>query len=135
MPVVVGWFNGQHVLYLSPEASDPATGGSQANVSSLLGRSANSNAVVPIFALTNFKQGKIIPSAPLPTGPTSTSMDYSPLWQVFTVTWKFGMTPELLRSSDDVQAAVAAGKVTMTKTNIVVNCQVSFPLWAVCFPA
>jgi hypothetical protein len=110
MPLVVGWFNGQPVLYLSPEASDPGAGGPQANFSSLLGRSANTNAVVPIFIVTNFKPGNIIASAPLPTGPASTSMAYSPLWQVVTVTWKQGMTPSLLTSSDDVQAALAAGK-------------------------
>ncbi|HJZ99014.1 MAG TPA: hypothetical protein VKE70_21035 [Candidatus Solibacter sp.] len=132
MPVTVGWFNGQHVLYLSPEASDPAAGGPQANFSTLLGRAANTTAAVPIFVVTNFKQGNVIPSAPIPTGPKSTSLGYSPLWQVNTVTWKTGVTPFLLTSSDDVQAALASGKVTVTKTGIVVNCPVvSSPLGGV----
>lgn len=126
MPVIVGWFNGQHVLYISPEASDPAAGGPQANFSTLLGRSANTSAVVPIYAVTNFKQGNIIPTAPIPTGPKSTSLGYSPLWQVNTVTWKSGVTPDVLKSGDDVQSALAGGKVTVTKTNIVVNCPVIY---------
>ena len=127
MPVVVGWFNGQHVLYLSPEASDAAAGGPQANFSALLGRSANSNAVVPIYAVTNFKQGNVIPSAPLPTGPASgANSGYSPLWQVNMVTWKPGVTPSVLKSGADVQAAQAAGNVTITKTNIIVNCPVIY---------
>ncbi len=71
-----------HVLYLSPGASDAAAGGPQANLSTLLGRSANSNAVVPIYTVTNFKQGNVISSAPLPTGPkSSANSGYSPLWQ------------------------------------------------------
>src|SRR5713226_2430111 len=116
-----------HVLYLSPGASDAAAGGPQANLSTLLGRSANSNAVVPIYTVTNFKQGNVIPSAPLPTGPSSSANSgYSPLWQVNTVTWKSSVTPYLLKSSDDVQAALADGKVTIAKTNIVVNCPVIY---------
>ena len=126
MPVVVGWFNGQHARYISPEASDAAAGVPQANFSMLVGRSANPNAVVPIYTVPNFKQGNIIPSAPIPTGPKNPGAGYSPLWQVSTVTWKSGMTPSLLKSSDDVQAALADGKVAIAKTNIVVNCPVIY---------
>jgi hypothetical protein len=127
LPVVVGWFNGQHVLYISPEASNAAAGGPEANFSTLLGRSANSNAAVPIYAITNFKQGNVIPSAPLPTGPTSSaSSGYSPLWQVNMVTWKTGVTPTVLKSGADVQAAQQSGNVTITKTNIIVNCPVIY---------
>jgi len=127
LPVVVGWFNGQHALYISPEASDAAADGPDANFSALLGRSANSNAAVPIYVVTNFKQGNVIPSAPLPTGPTSSATSgYSPLWQVNTVTWKTGVTPTVLKSGADVQAAQQAGNVTVTKTNIIVNCPVIY---------
>ena len=81
--VCCGWFNGQHVLYISPEASNAAAGGPEANFSALLAQSANSTAAVPIYVVSNFKQGNVIPSAPLPTGPTSSaSSGYSPLWQV-----------------------------------------------------
>ena len=40
------------------------------------------------------------------------------------MTWKAGNTPSTLKSADDVQAALAAGKVTVNKTNIIVNCPV-----------
>ena len=42
------------------------------------------------------------------------------------MTWKSSVTPYLLKSSDDVQAALAAGQVTTAKTNIVVNCPVIY---------
>ncbi|MEO8593700.1 MAG: hypothetical protein ABI759_10275 [Candidatus Solibacter sp.] len=124
MPVTQGWFNGQHVLYLSPEASDAAAGGPDANLSVLLGSAANTNAVDPIYVVTNFKQGNVIPSAPIPTGPQSTARGYTPLWQVNAVTWKQGITPSTLKSEADVMAAAASGNVTVAKTNIVVNCPV-----------
>ncbi len=126
MPVPVGWFNGKHGLVTPPEASDAAAGGPQANLSTFLGRSANTGSVVTLYTVTNFKQGNIIPSAPIPTGPKSTNRGYSPLWQVSTVTWKTGITPYLLKSNDDVQAALADGKITVSKTNIVVNCPVVY---------
>jgi len=42
------------------------------------------------------------------------------------VTWKSGVPPSVLKSGDDVQAALAEGKVTIAKTNIVVNCPVIY---------
>jgi hypothetical protein len=126
MPLTQGWFNGQRVLYVSPEASDAAAGGPDSNLSVMLGSAANTGAVDPIYVVTNFKQANIIPSAPLPTGPQSTTRGYSPLWQVNTITWKQGLTPATLRSEADVMAAVASGNVALAKTGIVVNCPVIY---------
>ena len=50
--------------------------------------------------------------------------DYSPLWQLNMVTFKAGMTPHLLKSKAEVDAAVKAGEVTVTSTTTVVNCPV-----------
>src|SRR5262249_11653490 len=50
--------------------------------------------------------------------------DYSPLWQINMVTFKSGVTPYLLRSRADVDAAVAKGDITVTPTSTVVNCPV-----------
>ena len=40
------------------------------------------------------------------------------------VTWKRGFTPRTLKSAVAVRAAVRAGKVTLKRTGIVVNCPV-----------
>jgi len=42
------------------------------------------------------------------------------------VTWKSGSTPYELKSAADVQAAATDGKVTIAKTNIIVNCPVIY---------
>lgn len=129
LPVVTGWFNGQSVQYISPEASDAGAGGPTANLSLSLAASAGGGGVEDLYAVTNFKQGNIIPSAPLPAGPGSTAAGYTPLWQVNLVTWKPNVTPRVLTSQADVLAAVSAGSVSVQKTTIVVNCPVvSSPL-------
>ncbi|MBI4910246.1 MAG: hypothetical protein HY820_41895 [Acidobacteria bacterium] len=126
LPVTVGWFNGQQVLYISTDASDAAAAGAEANLSLPLAMAANTQAVDDIYVVTNFKQGNIIPSAPVPAGARNGSGDYTPLWQVSMVTWNEGVTPRVLRSEADVQAALADGVVSIQKTRIVVNCPVIF---------
>src|SRR5712692_10438001 len=72
-----------------------------------------------LWAVTNGAAGQhnIVDTVPGQAG-------YSPLWQINMVTFKAGMTPHLLKSKADVDAAVKAGEVTVTSTTTVVNCPV-----------
>ena len=129
LPVTIGWFNGQPAFYTSTEASDQAVAVSfGANYVPELANAINSPlpSVDDIYAVTNFKQGNVIPSAPLPAGPGNTNTAYSPLWQITTVTWAAGTKPHVLRSEKAVKDAAANGLVTLVKTNIVVNCAVIY---------
>ena len=129
LPVTIGWFNGQPAFYTATEASDPAVAVSfGANYVPQLANAINSPipSVDDIYAVTNFKQGNVIPSAPLPAGPGNTNLAYSPLWQITTVTWNAGKKPHVLRSERAVKDAAANGLVTLVKTNIVVNCSVIY---------
>ena len=74
------------------------------------------------------------PSAPLPEGPSNGNPDYSPIWQVSLVTWVNAGQAHVLTSEEDVLAAVAAGEVTLTKTNIVVNCPIIYSPQGGLFP-
>jgi hypothetical protein len=47
--------------------------------------------------------------------------DYNPLWAEAWVTWKSGVTPTLLTSDNAILAMQKAGKLTLTKTTIVLN--------------
>lgn len=80
---------------------------------------APGNEVAPLWAVTNgtAEQRNIIDVLPGDPG-------YTPLWAVVMVTWKDGVTPRTLRSKSDVDAAMAAGDVTLERTDIVVNCPV-----------
>ena len=76
----------------------------------------------------------MIPSAPIPAGPGNTDPNYSPLWQVSTVTWNAGTTPYVLKSEEAVLNARNQGLVTVVKTNIVVNCPVIYTPYGGLFP-
>jgi hypothetical protein len=102
-PVVTGFYQGQEVRYFDfgPIKLKPG------------------NKLAPIWTVTNGAAGQhnIIDTVP-------GKADYSPLWQLNMVTFKDGITPNLLKSKADVDAAVKAGEVTVTQTSTVVNCPV-----------
>jgi hypothetical protein len=102
-PVTTGFYRGQTVGYFDfgPIKLKPG------------------NTLAPIWAVTNGTSGQhnIIDTVP-------GQADYSPLWQVNMVTFKSGVTPYLLKSKADVDAAVSKGDATVTQTSTVVNCPV-----------
>jgi hypothetical protein len=77
------------------------------------------NKLAPIWAVTNGVGGQhnIVDTVP-------GRNDYSPLWQLNMVTFKSGVTPYLLKSKADVDAAVSKGDATIQQTSTVVNCPV-----------
>src|SRR5712691_9441674 len=77
------------------------------------------NKLAPIWTVTNPASGQHNIVDTVPGQP-----DYTPLWQLNMVTFKSGVTPRLLTSKADVDAAVQAGEVTVTQTTTVVNCPV-----------
>src|SRR5207247_11344974 len=74
------------------------------------------NKLAPIWTVTNGAAGQhnIVDSVP---GQAA----YSPLWQLNTVTFKQGVTPYLLRSKADVDAAATKGDISVNQTRTVVN--------------
>ena len=130
LPLTSGFFNGQEVLYISTEASDAGAAAGNNN-STFVPALANAlgapiSAVDDIYVSPNSKvsQVNILPSVPTPFGPSNADPAYSPLWQVSVYNWVAGKTERVLKSEAEVLAAVAAGEITITKTNIIVNCQV-----------
>ena len=95
-------------------------------VPTAFGTLPGSEAVDDIFVFTNFSQGNVLASAPNPAGPANTKTDYSPLWQVSLVSWNAGHRARALTSQADILNAAAVGNVTITKTNITVECSVIF---------
>jgi len=129
LPVVFCWYKGQPALYIRTDASDPGAAADQGV--NLVPRLANAidapnGAVDDIYQVTNFKQGNVVPSAPIPAGPSNSDPNYTPLWQVTLVTWNNGVTPHVLKSEEEIFAARDAGQVTLQKTNIVVNCPIIY---------
>lgn len=127
LPLVQCWYKGKVAYYIQTEASDLALAQQQeVNYVPKLSNAISAGVVDDIYHVTNFTQGNVIPSAPMPTGPGNTDPDYTPLWQLSTVTWNPGTTPHVLTSEEEVLDAQSRGLVTIDKTNIVINCPVIY---------
>ena len=141
LPLQVGFYNRQTALYITPEVGvDPTAGGGAyvATAQSIAkGFNANyipqnfaslpnSSVVDDIFVFTNFTQGNVLASAPIPAGPTNTDTDYSPIWQISLVAWNSGFRPRPLTSQADILQAASRSEITITKTPIIVECSVIF---------
>lgn len=127
LPLVHCWYKGKVAYYIQTEASDQALAQKQGvNYVPQLSNAISSGAVDDIYNITNFNQGNVIPSAPIPAGPGNTDPTYSPIWQLSLVTWKAGTSPHVLKSEEEVLNARDQGLVTIVKTNIVINCPVIY---------
>jgi hypothetical protein len=127
LPLVQCWYKGKVAYYIQTEASDQALARQQnVNYVPSLAKAISAGAVDDIYHVTNFQQGNVIPSAPIPAGPDNTDPSYSPIWQLSLVTWNSGTTPHVLKSEEEVLSARDQGLVTIEKTNIVINCPVIY---------
>jgi hypothetical protein len=133
LPLVSGWFEGREVQYVTTDVSD--AGAAAEMGANYVPRLAN--AIVPavpgkpgvverIYRVTNFSQGSVLPSIPDPVGAANRNRNYSPIWQVYMVTWAAGATPHVLRAEEEVLDAEEKGQLSISKSNIVVNCPVVF---------
>ncbi len=133
MPLQQGWFDGEVVFYLTTDVSDAQVAAKhRANFAPRLaealprasGGPGQPSSVDKVYAVTNFEQGSVFASAPLPMGPSNRDRAYSPLWQMVTVTWAAGSTPRRLASEEQVLAAAESGAVRLQATNVVLNCPI-----------
>ncbi len=133
LPLVAGWHDGHRVHYVTTEASDRAMAEKLgATYAPRLSMALPDGPKVPgrrhalerIYKVANHAQGNVLPSAPAPVGPLSSDATYSPLWQMFLVTWKAGAVARELRSEEEILRAEDEGLVSVAATAIVVNCPV-----------
>jgi hypothetical protein len=129
LPLVQCWYKGKVAYYIQTDASDQSLA-TQFGMNYVPGLSNTINggagAVDDIYHVTNFNQGNVIPSAPIPAGPGNTDPNYTPDWQLSLVTWKSGTTPYILKSEEEVLNAQSQGLVDIVKTNIVIDCPVIY---------
>ncbi len=135
IPLIDGWYQGRLVQYITTDVSDREMalklGANYAPrladaIPELPRTPGQRSSVERLYMVTNFAQANIAPSAPVPAGGNSKDRAYSPLWQMFMVTWLPGTSPRTLRSSDEVLEAADRGLVSVTATDIVVNCPIVY---------
>lgn len=133
MPLQQGWFEGEAVFYVTTDVSDAKVAAkNRANFAPRLADALPGEPPAPgrrssvdkVYAVTNFEQGGVFASAPLPMGPLNRDHAYSPLWRMITVTWLPGQTPRRLTSEEQVLAAAESGAVRLQTTDVVLNCPI-----------
>ena len=132
VPAVTGYFEGQEILFIHTETSDPGIakiltdmmGGSPVLVVPSL---ANAPEVMlaPVYVFTNGYGGDG------PMGPLGGQGDifdfapgdpkYSPLRDIILVTWMEGKPARTLKSVGELRDAIGSGEVSTKKADVVVN--------------
>jgi hypothetical protein len=119
-PAMHGYFDGHKDTFLNTDVSDKTQAKQEhINFSSALGQ-------VPMSHTDDiyFFEGKMA-AGQLPVfGSEPGETDYTPIWHEEILTWKAGVTPTLLKSDTEIDAAVKKGDLTKTEPHIILNCPI-----------
>src|ERR1700751_515349 len=103
LPLVQCWYKGKVAYYIQTDASNQSIAAQFGlNYVPRLSGAIDGQAADDIYHVTNFNQGSVIPSAPIPAGPGNTDPNYTPDWQLSLVTWRSGTPPYILKSEEEV---------------------------------
>jgi len=129
IPLVKALYDSKGVLFIITEVSDKTMRDQIGNFTgSLVNYEPNLTKSKDIGQLWIFKNGVKGPGLmgfqtnvlnSIPGDP-----HYTPLWKVNLVEWKTTSTPTILGSDDIIANAVKKGQITVTPTNVVINCPV-----------
>ena len=127
LPRQQAWVDGRRVDYVTTDISDAAMA-AQGGVNHVprlrdaLGTGRGS-LTERVYKFSDGRQISIFPSGPAAPGATP-DPNYSPLWRLVLVAWKPGASARELRSEEALLAAADAGELTVSVTDIVVNCPI-----------
>jgi hypothetical protein len=119
-PAFHGYYDGHKDTFLSTDVSDRAQAREMhINFSAALAHTPMS-ATPEMYLFKGRAASRQLPVFASEPGESN----YSPLWHEVLLSWKAGMTPTLLTSDTNVEAAVKAGKLREQETHIVLNCPI-----------
>lgn len=119
-PAMHGYYDGHKDTFLSTDVSNKAQAQQEhINFSAALGRvQMSSTDDIYLF------QGPAA-AGQLPVfGSEPGESNYTPLWHEDIVTWKAGVTPTLLKSDTQVEAAVKQGTLVKKEMHVILNCPI-----------
>jgi len=119
VPSFLGYYDGHKDTFLSTDISNAASAKTEhINFSHKLG--ASSKTAEEIYLVNGRSaSGQLPVFSSEPGEPT-----YTPLWHEEFVTWKAGVTPQLLVKDDQVTQLQKQGMLTVRETSIVLNCPI-----------
>jgi len=114
-----GYYDGHKDVFLSTDVSAPAAAkAEQINFSRKLGASAKtSEEIYMVSGRAAAGQLAVFSSEP-------GEKTYTPLWHEEFVTWRGGVTPQLLTSDTQIEALEKKGMIHVRETSIVLNCPI-----------
>ncbi|MGN6377817.1 MAG: DUF7482 domain-containing protein [Gaiellales bacterium] len=123
-PTLSAYYDGHKDAYIVTDVSSHAQA---SQLSTLKVNAAPAMAKVPAVAAPRmfFIEGKAVSQQIPVLGSEPGEADYSPLWTEVIVRWKPGVKPVMLRKDDQIDALAKAGKLTETKTTIIINAPVT----------
>lgn len=129
LPLQRAWFEGRRVEYVTTDVSDAAMAAAMGvnhtpRLADAVGAPSRFGVLERVYKFAAGEQINVFPSAPTPAGPGNRDTAYSPLWRIVMVHWQRPANRRELRSEEQVLAAEQAGEVSLTVTDIVVNCPV-----------
>ena len=134
LPLAHAWTDGRLVQYITTDTSDYDLARKMginhvprlahaASKSAPTG-SARYSALERVYMFHDDAQINVFPSSPQPTGPDNQDAAYSPLWRAAMVRWLQPGQRRELRSEESILAAQDRGWVSVTVTDLVINCPV-----------
>jgi hypothetical protein len=134
LPLLTAWYEGQAISYVTTDVSDKTMAAMiNANYAPRLANAIPSYPKPPqvktllerVYAFPNGEQSRtVFASIPTPLGADSTDKNYSPVWLMYTITWVSKDNVQELKSEADIFKAEAQNWITITRTNVVVNCPI-----------
>ncbi len=133
LPLIQGWHEGHKVYYITTDVSDPDLAVKMNAVYAPRLRDSLPTYPKPpglktvlerVYRFPETSNKSVFPSTPKPLGPKSEDKHYSPLWLLYEVRWNSGAQPRQLTSEEAILEAEEKQLVTITRTDIVVNCPI-----------
>ena len=119
LPSFLGYYDGHKDVFLSTDVSSRSQASAEKiNFSHKLGAS-NTTAEEIYLVMGTAATGQLPVFSSEPGEPT-----YTPLWHEELVTWKSGVTPELLVRDDQITKLQKQGMLTVRETTTVLNCPI-----------
>ncbi len=134
LPLSQAWMDGKRVDYVTTDVSDLATARmlgvnyvprlADALPSPMGSNAAQRSLVERVYKFAGAEQWSVFQSAPSPTGPGNADRNYSPLWRMVQVHWTNAAARRELTAEEAILAAQDRGDLTLTVTDVVLNCAV-----------
>jgi len=119
VPAFLGYYDGHKDTFLSTDISNAASAKTEhINFSHKLG--ASNKTAEEIYLVTGKAVAGQLPVFSSEPGENT----YTPLWHEEFVTWKAGVTPQLLVKDDQIKGLQKKGMLSIRETSTVLNCPI-----------